>query len=632
MGPSAPDRSNARDCTADGGIDACLSARLIDAVGEAVIATDPQGNVVYWNEAAKRLYGWSAEEVMGRPITEVTPSDDLLDRAEEIMSELTAGRSWSGEFVVRRKDGGTFPVTVTDTPVHDQEGKLVAIVGVSRDVTERKRAEKALKESEQRFASSFRDAAIGMALVGLDGRWLQVNPAMCKMLGYPEEGLLGKTFQDVTHPDDLNADLEHMRRTLVGEIDTYGMEKRYVHREGRVVWGLLSASLVRDDEGEPLYFIAQIQDITGRRRAEGERLRLAEHVRRLLESTDEGIYGIDVQGMCTFANRAAAKMLGYEPEELLGRHIHETIHHTRADGSPYPDEECPIYRAFREVRGVRVEGEALSRSDGTALPVEYSSYPVVEGGRLEGAIVTFVDVTERKRAQEERERFLARGWKARAEAEERRRISRELHDRVAHAMAVAHQSLELHEALKQCDPETAEIKMSLAKEMTKEAMILTRDLSSRLRSVEVQEGLHTALSNLLEAAVPLGIGHAVSVEGDEAFVPPHIREQLFVILREGVRNAVSHSEAGRIDVWVRVSPEEVVGRVVDDGRGFTEGGGGAHGGMRSMGERAELVGGTFELSSGAGVGTSIEVRLPLERGLGSETQLPGSRVDKGRSR
>jgi PAS domain S-box-containing protein len=619
MGPSAPDRNNARDCAARGDLDACLSARLLDAVGEAVIATDPRGKVVYWNEAAKRLYGWSAEEVMGRPITEVTPSEELLDRAEEIMSELQAGRSWSGEFLVRRKDGSTFPATVTDTPVHDEGGNLVAIVGVSRDVTEYKRAEKALKESEQRFASSFRDAAIGMALVGLDGRWLQVNPAMCRIVGYPEEELLDKTFQDVTHPDDLDADLEHVRRMLAGEIDTYGMEKRYVHREGHVVWGLLGASLVRDDEGEPLYFIAQIQDITGRKRAEGERLRLAEHVRRLLESTDEGIYGIDLQGTCTFANRAAARMLGYEPEELLGRHVHETIHHTRADGSPYPDEECPIYRAFREVRGVRVEGEVLWRSDGTALPVEYSSYPVVEGGRLEGAIVTFVDATERKRAQEDRERLLARGWKARAEAEERKRISRELHDRVAHAMAVAHQSLELHEALKQRDPETAGAKMRLAKAMTKEAMILTRDLSSKLRSAEAQEGLHAALSSLLEATVPPGTERTVSVEGDEAFVPPHVREQLFVILREGVRNAVSHSGAGRIDVRVRISPEEVAGRVEDDGRGFVEGVGGAHGGIRSMEERAELVGGTFELSPGAGVGTSIEVRLPLERGPDSET-------------
>ena len=619
MGPSAPDRNNARDCAARGDLDACLSTRLLDAVGEAVIATDPRGKVVYWNEAAKRLYGWSAEEVMGRPITEVTPSEELLDRAEEIMSELQAGRSWSGEFLVRRKDGSTFPATVTDTPVHDEGGNLVAIVGVSRDVTEYKRAEKALKESEQRFASSFRDAAIGMALVGLDRRWLQVNPAMCRIVGYPEEELLDKTFQDVTHPDDLDADLEHVRRMLAGEIDTYGMEKRYVHREGHVVWGLLGASLVRDDEGEPLYFIAQIQDVTERKRAEGERLRLAEHVRRLLEATDEGIYGIDLRGTCTFANRAAARMLGYEPEELLGRHVHETIHHTRADGSPYPDEECPIYRAFREVRGVRVEGEVLWRSDGTALPVEYSSYPVVEGGRLEGAIVTFVDATERKRAQEDRERLLARGWKARAEAAERKRISRELHDRVVHAMAVAHQSLELHEALKQRDPETAGAKMRLAKAMTKEAMILTRDLSSKLRSAEAQEGLHVALSSLLEATVPPGTERTVSVEGDEAFVPPHVREQLFIILREGVRNAVSHSGAGRIDVRVRVSPEEVAGRVEDDGRGFAEGVGGAHGGMRSMEERAELVGGTFELSSGAGVGTSIEVRLPLERGPDSET-------------
>jgi signal transduction histidine kinase len=229
------------------------------------------------------------------------------------------------------------------------------------------------------------------------------------------------------------------------------------------------------------------------------------------------------------------------------------------------------------------------------------------------------DVTERERAREEHERLLAQEWKARAQAEERKRISRELHDRVAHAMGVAHQSLELHEALKHSDPEAAQAKMSLAKETTIEAMNLTRNLAQELRGAEVQGSLSGALSGLLEAAVPPGLERAVSVEGDEALVPPHVREQLFVILREGVRNAVSHSEAGRVDVGVHVSSEEVVGYVDDDGRGYAEEEGAARGGVRSMRERAELVGGTFRSASRSGVGTSIRVTIPLEGGPDNRT-------------
>jgi diguanylate cyclase (GGDEF)-like protein/PAS domain S-box-containing protein len=114
-------------------------------VGQAVIAADPQGKVIYCNRAAQELYGWSAEEVIGRPIMEVTSSEDLMEQAQEIMTELIAGRSWTGEFVVRRKDGTTFPALVTDTPAYDDEGNLVAIIGVYTDITKRKRMEERLE-------------------------------------------------------------------------------------------------------------------------------------------------------------------------------------------------------------------------------------------------------------------------------------------------------------------------------------------------------------------------------------------------------------------------------------------------------------------------------------------------------
>ena len=148
-----------------------------------------------------------------------------------------------------------------------------------------------------------------------------------------------------------------------------------------------------------------------------ENPRLAEHLRLLMESTDEGIYGIDRRGKCTFVNRSAARMLGYDPDELLGKRMHRLVHHTRADGSPYPEEECPIYGAFEENRGTRVDTEVFWRRDGTPIPVEYSSYPIVRDRIVEGAIVTFTDITERKRTEEklkeseERFRLLAENAK-----------------------------------------------------------------------------------------------------------------------------------------------------------------------------------------------------------------------------
>jgi two-component system, sensor histidine kinase and response regulator len=149
---------------------------------------------------------------------------------------------------------------------------LVALRQV-QTMRENTRSQEALQESEQLFKGSFDDAATGMALVDIDGRWLAVNEALCKIVGYSQEELLKRTFQDITHPDDLDADLDHVRKLLAGAARTFQMEKRYFHKDGHVVWISLNSSLVRGKEGEPRYFIAQVQDISHRKRVEEELVR-----------------------------------------------------------------------------------------------------------------------------------------------------------------------------------------------------------------------------------------------------------------------------------------------------------------------------------------------------------------------
>ncbi|MEW6542527.1 MAG: PAS domain S-box protein [Nitrospirota bacterium] len=159
-----------------------------------------------------------------------------------------------------------------ETSMADELAKRSAL---EREIRERRRAEEALRHSEQQFSSAFENAAIGMALVAPDGRWLKVNRSLCDLTGYSAEELLAKTFQDITHPDDLERDLDYVRQMLAGEIHTYQMEKRYFHKLGHTVWILLSVSLVRDTQGRPVHFISQIQGITERKSAE-EALRQSE--------------------------------------------------------------------------------------------------------------------------------------------------------------------------------------------------------------------------------------------------------------------------------------------------------------------------------------------------------------------
>ncbi len=166
----------------------------------------------------------------------------------------------------RRQDGDEFPCEVSLTPVA-VGGQSVLLV-VWHELTERARAEAALRESEERFRSAFEDAAVGMALVGLDGRWLRVNRSLCAFVGYGEAELLATDFQTLTHPADLDADIGFVRQLLAGARATYQMKKRYFHKDGHLVWVLLAVSLVRGGDGRPLYFVSQIQDITERTRAE----------------------------------------------------------------------------------------------------------------------------------------------------------------------------------------------------------------------------------------------------------------------------------------------------------------------------------------------------------------------------
>jgi signal transduction histidine kinase len=233
------------------------------------------------------------------------------------------------------------------------------------------------------------------------------------------------------------------------------------------------------------------------------------------------------------------------------------------------------------------------------------------------AVVAHEDITDRRLHEEERARRRVREAAAIARADEQREIGRELHDRVAHTMALVHQSLQLHEALGEHDPNKAAEKLELAKRMTVEAIEQTRDLSRTLTSGEAAEGLEAALSELLSELVPPEMTHELSVAGEEEAVAAEVREQLFLVLREAVRNAVSHSGADRVSVVVEVEGERIAGVVEDEGRGFEPAtvGGGESGGLAYMAQRATLLGGACSIYTAPGGGTRVEASFPLDGGV-----------------
>jgi PAS domain S-box-containing protein len=346
-----------------------------------------------------------------------------------------------------------------------------------------------------------------------------------------------------------------------------------------------------------------------RARAEEALRRSEERYRTLFEKIDEGFCIIDVvfdeaQSPTDYrfveTNPAFDRMTGLEGAE--GRTARELV----------PDLEEWWFETYGKVAltGEAVHFENHSEAMGRWFEVRASRIGGQESRRV---ALVFDDTTERKRAAEERDRLLAREWVAVAEEAERERISRELHDRVAHSMGVAHQSLELHDVLAGEDAERAEAKLDLAREMIKASLESTRNLSAELRRLDAEDGLEAELRHLLDVSVPPGIRADIRVDGDEAGVPGHVRGQLFLMLREAVRNAVSHSGCGSLSVGLDIAPERVVGSVEDDGQGFDAAGNGGVG-LRSMRERAALLDGDLKLDCEPGRGTRVELSVPLTGG------------------
>jgi PAS domain S-box-containing protein/diguanylate cyclase (GGDEF)-like protein len=238
-------------------------------IGMALFNCD--GEYVRVNESLCAMLGRTQHDLIGRRDQELTHPDDRqadVEVAWDILAGKLDAHQCEKRFV--RPDGSVVWVLANLTFLRDGAGRPLTWVGQFQDITARREAEAALRDSEERFRLAFDHAPIGIALVSPGGEFMRVNGTLCQMIGYSAEDLLASTFQDITHPDDLDADLDYVRQMLAGEIRTYEMEKRYFRADGSVIWILLSVSLVRDADGDPLYFISQIQDIDDRKRAERE--------------------------------------------------------------------------------------------------------------------------------------------------------------------------------------------------------------------------------------------------------------------------------------------------------------------------------------------------------------------------
>jgi PAS domain S-box-containing protein len=364
---------------------------VIELAPDAFFQADLDGRFTDVNQAACLLLGYERDELIGKTAFDIIPAEDA-DRLRAVRADLLVpGRVNTAEWTQTRKDGTFVPVEVSSNILPD--GRWQAFV---RDVSERKRVEQALHESEERFRLTIDEAPIGLALVALDGRFVRVNRALCEIVGYTSAELAGLTFQAITHPDDLDADLALAGQLARGEIPRYELGKRYIRKDGTIVDVQLRVSILRTREGAPLYYIVQIEDITERKRAEAALKDSEGRLTLALDSAQMGMWDLDLLTDTSVRSLRHDQIFGYSaavptwgtavfmthvvPEDRdVAKRAFE-----KAFVSDNFDMECRIRWADESIHWISAKGRVYRDPKGDPV-------------RMMG---TVLDITENKRAQE----------------------------------------------------------------------------------------------------------------------------------------------------------------------------------------------------------------------------------------
>jgi diguanylate cyclase (GGDEF)-like protein/PAS domain S-box-containing protein len=253
-----------------------LLGDVLDSLGIPVSVKDADGRFVLINRTYEEWLRCRREDLLGRTNHDLFPEPFASAFTADEQRVLSEGVAIEEERPTPARDGVMRTLSITRAPLRDPSGRVYGLCAAATDLTARRAVEEELRAATQLFETAFSRAAIGMALVGLDGEWLRTNQALSQLLGYTAEELGELTFQQITHPDDLNADLHLVHQLLTGDIDDYTMEKRYITKCGTEKWVLLAASVIRDEAGKPVRFIAQIQDIQHRKEMEAQLQELAD--------------------------------------------------------------------------------------------------------------------------------------------------------------------------------------------------------------------------------------------------------------------------------------------------------------------------------------------------------------------
>jgi two-component system sensor histidine kinase VicK len=385
---------------------------VLDTVGALVAVFDPAGRIVRFNRACETASGYDFPTLVGRYAWDKLIPRQEIPEAIETFERLRAGHfpaAFENQWLNR--DGSLRRIAWSATALLDTQGQVAFIIATGIDVTTQRAAESTLRESEARYRQLV-EGSLGMVCThDLRGKLLTINGHGAETIGRTVEAMTGHNLAEFIVPERKAALPAYLKQ--IGETGEAQGLLHLSHAEGEVRVVAYRNKLIVVPGRAP-YVLGFGVDISEQVRAEGRLRALTHQSDSILESVGDGIYGIDLEGKVTVVNSAAAQMLGYKQEEMLGCNMHELIHHTRADGTPYAGADSPIRKTLTNFATVRVSNEVFWRKDGTSFPVEYVARPQIDAHTLDsggvkaiGVVVAFTDTTERRALDRMKDEFIS---------------------------------------------------------------------------------------------------------------------------------------------------------------------------------------------------------------------------------
>jgi PAS domain S-box-containing protein len=597
-------------------------AIVLQNVTDVIVTTDLDLVVTSWNKISEELSGITAGEVIGKPYRDIIPLDFAPYTREQIAETVFSNHIWQGEVSFISKKGEKKYLLHTISLLQDEEGKSLGILGVGKDITERKKIEAKLQESEQFYRDMISNSLDGIVTVNIYGQITYCGPSVTKLSGYEPEQLMGRNLFEFVHPDDMEAAREAYILEFNKQSKIYYIFLRLHHSDGSWVWCSVRGHNLFDKPGINAMII-YFTDET-KRKATEDRLRESEQrFRHLIDNLKLGVILLNIKGDILICNQACFDIFGTGSDTLTGTNLFgHTWNVIDESGNKITNDEYPVSVAMRTKKNVRDVVLGIYQNNINCIWLLVNVEPVLDASnQIYYVICSFSDITEQKKlsrqlieAEIQKQKQLMQAT-IDGQEKERKEIGLELHDNISQHITTTRLYLEVAR-----DKATGEV-LNMINQAHKGLLNTVnemRQLSQALVPPSLSDiGLTESIEDLCS---PLKNTHAFSISFhhhpfNEALLPENMKLMIFRIIQEQINNIIRHSGADTILISLQTLSDHVKLSVSDNGKGFDPATVKKGLGFDNISNRASLFGGKLQIDTAPGKGCSIHVTIPLSQSI-----------------